>query len=185
MSDPVSRPDDLRRRGRRTLIALAVLFLGPLLFSLVYHRAGFSWRPAPDLAGTLVQPPRALALPAPTGAAVPWKLVMARPGPCAAPCRELVERISAMHVALGRYAGDFERVYVAMADVPAAPPAARAVADADGQLRAVLTDIAGGQDTAFFLVDPGNLVIARYDLDFDPRGALHDLNRLARRVARR
>ena len=107
------------------------------------------------------------------------------PGPCAAPCLALVERIAALHVALGRYADDFERVYVGMDDVPANPPAARTVADADGTLRQALAAIAPAQSTAFYLVDPGNLVIAHYDTDFDPRGALHDLNRLARRVARR
>lgn len=171
-----------RRRSRAMLVVLAVLFLGPLAFSYLYHRAGFEWRPAPHLAGTLIDPPPELALPAPDADRTPWKLVVAHPGPCAAPCQEQLHTLRQLHAALGRYAAQFERVYVGMGDAGAGDPQVRALPDTDGTLRAALTRAAAGQDVAFFLVDPGNFVIVRYAVGYDGRAALHDLTRLARRV---
>ena len=180
-------PDErrARRRSRAMLIALALLFMGPLAFSYLYHRAGFEWRPAPHLAGTLIDPPPRLALPAPAGAPVPWKLVVPFEGPCESECQARLHALRQLHTALGRYAAQFERVYVG-AD-SAGPPdrsdrRVRAVADADGALRATLAGVSGGQPVAFYLADPGNYVIVRYPVGYDARGALHDLTRLARRV---
>lgn len=166
------------------LVAMALLFFGPLAFSFLYHRAGFQWHPEPGLGGTLIEPPVAFPLPE-AETPVPWKLVVVEPGACDVDCRERAHALRQLHVALGRHAASFERVYVGRTELPlSAAPGQRAVPDEDGSLRAALEPTADGQETAFYLVDPGNHVIARYGADYDGREALRDLNRLARRTSR-
>lgn len=182
--DPAPGPAErrARRRGRTLLVVLALLFMGPMAFSYLYHRAGFQWHPAPHLAGTLIDPPPRLALPAPAGAPVPWKLVVAFDGPCQTDCQARLHTLHQLHTALGRYAAQFERVYLGAGSAGPPDPRVRAVADTDGALRATLSEVSGDQPAAFYLADPGNFVIVRYPVGYDARGALHDLTRLARRV---
>ncbi|HCZ49376.1 MAG TPA: hypothetical protein DCZ11_10255, partial [Gammaproteobacteria bacterium] len=100
-----------RRRGRLTLLALAALFLGPMLFSWGYQKLGFTWHPDPSLSGTLIEPPVELPLPAserlPAGR---WWLVVA--GPCDDACWQALVDLRQIWRSLPRFQQALGRVYV-------------------------------------------------------------------------
>jgi hypothetical protein len=173
-----------RRRSRLMVAGLALLFMGPIAFSLAFHRLGFEWRPAPHLAGELIEPPVAVPLAPDPQRRVPWKLVVPGGPACDASCLERARALRQLHVALGRYAEDFERVYVGGELPPGVEPGVRALEDAQGRIGEALGRAAAGRPVAFFLLDPGNHAIVRYLDGYDGRAVLHDLTRLARRTQR-
>lgn len=175
-----------RRRGRLMLIALGVLFFGPLLFSWGYQRLGFHWYPAPKLAGVLIQPPVAMPLSGradwPAGR---WTVVVT--GPCDEACWKTLTDLRQIARSLPRYQDALARAYVYPAGAPldAAQVAQQdgllAIADADGKLLAALAAAASPADTAFVMIDPRGHAMLRYAKDYEPRAARRDIDHLLRR----
>ncbi|MGE0811284.1 MAG: hypothetical protein AB7N69_11835 [Immundisolibacter sp.] len=177
-----------QRRGRWMLIALAALFLGPLLFSWGYQKLGFTAYPAPKLAGVLIEPPK--PLPVAGRAGWPdrrWTLVVA--GPCDAACWKTLIDLRQIVRSLPRYQDRMARAYV---HAPGAQLGAErvqeldgvhAVEDADGALLDAIESAAPAQETAFAMVDPAGYAMLRYRRDYDARAARKDIEHLLRRLA--
>lgn len=175
-----------RRRGRLTLLALAALFLGPLLFSWGYQKLGFTWHPEPKLAGELIEPPVEIALPAnerlPAGR---WWLVVA--GPCDDACWQTLVDLRQIWRSLPRFQQALGRLYVHPAsqglgeEQQRQMPELVQLEDPKGELQAALAAVAPGEETALVLLDPGGLAVLRYAPGYDPRGVRDDLDHLLRR----
>lgn len=176
----------VQRRGRLVLVALAVLFFGPLLFSWAYQRLGFDWYPQPKLSGVLIQPPVELPLAGLTAwPAGRWTLVVA--GPCEAACWKTLTDLRQIARSLPRYTDSMARVYLYPPKGELAAGRVREqdglqpVEDADGRLLAAVAAAAPPDDTAFLMVDPGGRAMLRYRKDYDPRAARKDIDHLLRR----
>ncbi|GAB4349624.1 MAG: hypothetical protein Kow0073_03360 [Immundisolibacter sp.] len=175
-----------RRRGRLMLLALAALFLGPLLFSWGYHKLGFTWHPEPKLAGQLITPPVQISLPADDRvSAGRWRLLVA--GPCGEVCWRTLVDLRQIWRSLPRYQQALVRLYAhpdgqgLTAAQQRQMPALVQMRDPDGRLAAALASVAPGQQTAFVLVDPRGFAMLRYAPGYDPRGVREDLDHLLRR----
>jgi hypothetical protein len=186
---------DAVRAGRRTLLLLAVVFLGPMAVAMALYYTGFRWRPEGTTEhGLLYQPARPLPelrLPvADSGDADvalrgKWTLLYIGPGACAAECREALVTMRQVRRALGRDLDRVERVYLVTggeADtgfLSAEHPGIRVVADvaAATAIGRIAGEVLAGD---IFLADPlGNLVM-RYPAGSTMKGIHADLQRLLR-----
>jgi hypothetical protein len=186
---------DAVRAGRRTLLLLAVVFLGPMAVAMALYYTGFRWRPEGTTEhGLLYQPARPLPelrLPvADSGDADvalrgKWTLLYIGPGACAAECREALVTMRQVRRALGRDLDRVERVYLVTggeADtgfLSAEHPGIRVVADvaAATEIGRIAGEVLAGD---IFLADPlGNLVM-RYPAGSTMKGIHADLQRLLR-----
>ena len=189
------------RRRRLQLIALAVLFIGPLgLSAWLYYHAG-SWRPAGHLnPGALISPPRELpplALAAADGRPIDaallhrrWSLLTIADDGCGVRCRRALADSSAVRIALAADALRVQRVLLAdrrccerqlgaagQQDLVTAWLDASERQRLDGSLTAAGAPAEAGR---IYVVDPhGNLVVS-YPPGADRRGLLQDLERLLR-----
>ncbi len=187
---PSSRP-----RGRRTLLLLAVIFLGPLALSFwLYY--GTSWRPVGDTNhGQLIDPARplpALALPDLQGAAAParwfddkWSMVVVGHGACDEDCRRSLVFARQIWLGLGRSGSRVQRVFLATdpccdRDYLQREHAGLLTLDGSAATAAPLLAQVPAQDRShmIFIVDPlGNLMM-RYDSRLEPKGLRADLKKL-------
>jgi hypothetical protein len=195
----MSAEAELRVRNLRTLALLAALFLLPLVvaFSLYY---GTAWRPAGHVNhALLIRPPRPLPQLRLPGASpgdglvarAPfhgrWSLVYVGDGNCDAACREALQVMRQIRLALNTDMTRVERVFLVTADCCAHEFLARqhpglSVLDATGSVAAPLIAAfpAADREHTLFVVDPlGNLMMS-YDARRDPRGLLEDLKKLLR-----
>ena len=107
-----------RNRGRRILVLMAFVFLGPLAvaFALYY---GDIWKPTGmAVNGLLIEPPRPLPTDSLiTGADEPrfrdlWTLVMVEPGDCDEVCRKALVESRQVRRALGKERDRVQRVWL-------------------------------------------------------------------------
>jgi hypothetical protein len=173
-----------RRKGRRQLLLLALLFFAPLAAAMwLYFSSG--WRPQSGAQhGMLIDPPRALPSEALRGS---WSLVLLHGGPCDPACVASLEEMGRVRLALDK---DIPRVRrVLLHDGACCEPLpvlaepdvlVLAAAGEDGSaLRARFPPV-GGEATGIYIVDPhGNLVMG-YPSAGAGRGLLKDLERLLR-----
>lgn len=170
--------------ARRALLLTVLICLTPLLVGGGLYV--FGWRPAKTANhGTLVQPPRALAVAELGGDAArrangKWLLVIAGDLPCAASCVALAERTRNIQVALNRDMGRLVRVVLAPSpDAELAALQARqpdlVVAVPPPAWQAALA--AGGRHR-LFVVDPAGNLMMQYAPDADAKGVHADLERL-------
>jgi hypothetical protein len=184
---------DDRRKGRRTLLLLAAVFLGPMAVAVVLYFTGYQWRPKGTTEhGVLYQPPRPLpelrmALPGEqresTALRGKWTLLYIGPGDCAADCREALLVMRQVRRALGRDLDRVQRLYLVTGGVADAQflgtehPGIGIVTDSVA-VQAVSRIIDGVQSGDVFLADPlGNLVM-RYPVGTGMQGMHADLERL-------
>lgn len=177
---------DAARRGRRTLMLLAIVFLGPMAVAMALYFSGFQWRPEGTTEhGMLYQPARPVPALAGTGRAGKWTLIYIGPGDCRADCREALLAMRQVRRALGRDLDRVERLYVVtrgaadQAFLDAEHPGIRVIAD--GATAGEFVTIAGEvRQGDIFLADPlGNLVM-RYRAGTPMKGVHADLQRLLR-----
>ncbi len=181
---------DQAQRGRRTLVLLAIVFLGPMAVAMALYFSGFQWRPQGTTEhGVLYQPARpvpVLAAAERPGEAVrrgKWALIYIGPGECAAECRQALLAMRQVRRALGRDLDRVERLYVVTDGAPdtgfleAEHPGIEVITD--GQVAAEIVTIAGGiREGDILLADPlGNLVM-RYPAGTPMKGIHTDLQRL-------
>lgn len=184
MTQPVP---ELRRRNRRMLLALAVLFFGSFLVAGALRFSG--WRPAQlKNRGELLQPYGDLRNVVPRleqggdyawdPKARLWRIAVAPPERCGAPCVELAAQLGTVWQLFGR---DADRVHLLW--IGAAPdsarnhPAARLLRDAPA-LRAQLPRLRDPAGVPVYVIDPNGFVILRYAPGFDPADLRTDVARL-------
>jgi hypothetical protein len=181
---------DDRRKGRRTLLLLAVVFLGPMAVAMALYFTGFAWQPGKTVEhGILYRPARALpeAALAEAGAGVSlrdkWTLMYFGDGACDDACRQALVEMRQVRRALGRDMARVQRVFLVTGGTPDADFLAREYPGMEvvGPAPAVATlaRVAGGAAPGeIFLADPlGNLVM-RYPAGTGMKGIHTDLKRL-------
>lgn len=168
---------------RITLVALAALFLLPLLLAWLMYSGVIDWRPGvTSNRGRLVNPtveaawPASFAQPGVTDA---WILLYELPRDCDQVCLDTRTSLRQVRRALGRDASRVRVLYLAgKPTVEAGPeidPDALVVRDGSGMLSAQLSEIGG---RGVYLVDPlGNIMMA-YDHGTDPNDIRLDLEHL-------
>ncbi len=186
--------DDARRRGRRTLLTVAAVFLLPLAvaFALYY---GQLWRPANSSnKGQLIDPPRTLVVQGlrlpdgqPAGANVfldKWSVVYVGDGACDAACSAALVIGRQSRLALNNEMKRVQRVFLATdnccaGDYFAAEQAGLVALDASSpEATALLAQFPAERSGALFVVDPlGNLMM-RHDATTMTKDLLTDLKKL-------
>jgi len=189
----------LRAEKKRTLAALAALFLLPLAVAFFTYY-GTPWRPAHRVNhGVLILPARTLpqvALPrdgdpqaAGTAASAHfrgrWSLVYVGRGACDTPCRGALYVMRQTRLALNNDMTRVERVFLVSGDCCdrsflASEHPGLLVLDATGaDAKPLLEEFPSpGLEHTLFVVDPlGNLMMS-YDARRDPHGLLEDLKKL-------
>lgn len=181
------------RKGRRTLLWLALVFLGPMAVAMLMYFTGFQWRPEGSTEhGILYQPARPLpdfsmALLSEKGGAATlrgkWTLIYVESGNCAADCRQALVEMRQVRRALGR---DMDRVQRLLLQPAAAPEQAFLETEHPGigvpgnpaEIPGLLEIIGESHAGDIFLADPlGNLVM-RYPAGTGMKGMHQDLQRL-------
>jgi hypothetical protein len=189
-----------KRRSRRMLIGLALMFFAPLGLAFYLYYGHGSWRPGARVnAGELVQPPRplpALALPLWGSGTTDanflkgkWTFLYVLRGPCGQVCRNELYETRQVRVALDRDMNRVQRVFIARQDCcdPEAlrdqhPDLAtvRLSSDAAPLLAILSLDGDANSGDRVYLVDPlGNLMMS-YASNAKPKGMLEDMKRLLR-----
>ncbi|MFP7722910.1 hypothetical protein [Lysobacter sp. A3-1-A15] len=176
-----------RNRNRGLLIAIFVLFFGSMLVAGLLRFSG--WRPAGSHNnGELLDPPGDLRGVTPRlvdGSAYPWKpierrwrIAVAPPGGCGAPCDELAQRIDTVWQLFGKDADDVDVLWIG--EPPAVVPAGGAwrMLAPDPAVRAGLPRVDDPAGVPVYVIDPNGFVILRYAPGFDPGGLRKDVSKL-------
>lgn len=194
MTDPAARhaPDPRRRRNRMLLLAIAALFLGSFAIAGALRFSG--WRPAGmKNHGELLQPPGDLRGVVPTLAdggryrwnpsARLWRIVLAPPDDCGAPCVALSRDLDTVWQLFGRNADHVHILWIGTPPADAVRNPAWRVLRPDPALRAGLPRADGDlahdpRGVPVYVVDPNGFVILRYAPGFDPGHLREDMARL-------
>lgn len=187
-----SQSPDRTRRNRILLLGIAAIFLGSFAVAGMLRFSG--WRPAAmKNHGELLQPPGDLRQVAPTLADGTtyrwnpserlWRIVLAPPDDCDAPCVALSRDLDTVWQLFGRNA---DHVHILWIGAPPADavrnPAWRVVrpdpALLDGLPRSDATATGGTRGVPVYVVDPNGFVVLRYAPGFDPGHLRADMARL-------
>lgn len=173
---------------RAKLLAIAVIFLLPIVASILVYRYG-SVRPTANY-GELIEPNTVTSQPFRLASGAPfsfdhlrgrWAMVASDSGACPAACVEKLTTLRQVRLALGRNASRVERVFVV--DDQRRPDAA-ALQPFEGTIVALspagmsLPLSAANDRTHIYLVDPRGNVMLRWPAAPDRRRMLKDLERL-------
>lgn len=174
------------RRGRRNLLLLVALFLGPLVAAWLLYSGSDGWRPSGSAAnGELIEP--LIELPtdgAPFGEV--WTLTVTAGVQCDAACTDALVKTRQVRLTLNKDMDRIGRVLLIASDPALATPLAadhpdlEIVDTRDGDAAGWLVKFPGhGTPGAFvYLVDPlGNLMM-RFPADIEPGAMREDLKRL-------
>jgi hypothetical protein len=189
----MTAPENARRAGRSKLLLVGSIFLVPFATAiLLYHFSG--WRPEVKSHGTLIDPPRPLAV---AGVALPdgrpadagvfrdrWSLVHPAPA-CDERTEALLDELARVRLALDKDASRVQRVLLHAGACEGAAFSSREadllVLRAHGpEGQAFLDAFPPGIDgtTGIYIVDPhGNLMMS-YPASGSARGLLRDLEKL-------
>ncbi len=188
-------------RSRVTLIALALLFIAPMLAAWWFYSNSGDWQPGHTTNhGTLVIPPRPLHLTQPLfatdGSPFPaeylrgkWTLIYISGSSCAAPCTDNLYKMRQVRLAQGENMGRVQRLFLFTGSDNPLPAALDDYPKIDvailprqaskiflSQFTVVNTE--PGKAERIYVVDPlGNLMMYYYP-DAEPSGILKDLQRL-------
>lgn len=175
------------KRGRRMLIALAVLFFGSMLLAGVLRFSG--WQPASMRNhGELLKPPADLRGLVPVRADgqpyawAPaervWRIALAPPAGCTQRCVMLAAELDKVWQLLGHRADKVEVLWIGAPPAGLPPmPALRVLRD-DARLRQGLPRANDAAGVPVYVIDPNGFVILRYAPGFDPAGLRADLVKL-------
>lgn len=188
----MSPSDDARRRGRRHFLLIASLFVVPVVTAiLLYHSV--DWRPVVNSQGTLIEPPRTLAVAGLTltdGTAAPadalhglWSVIRPVTGDCGTRERAILKELARVRLALDKDADRVQRVVVhnggCVAGELEADESELRVFSADATFLAQFPPSVDGA-AGIYIADPhGNLMMS-YPASGSARGLLKDLERLLR-----
>lgn len=181
---------DSRTWGRLKFLAIAAVFLGPLIASFALYY-GELWRPSGSTEhGTLILPPRVVPESVTAdGAELPlrgrWSLVIMTEGECDPLCRDTLYETRQLRLALGRERDRVQRVWLAPAEagtsgLVAEHPDLRVASLASPSGRALAESVGASEPGEVLVVDPlGNLML-RFPPDTGMRDIHTDLKRLLR-----
>lgn len=176
-----------RRRNRRMLVLLCVVFLGSFVLAGALRFSG--WRPAGSKnKGELLEPPADLRRFSPelsaggryrwNPAERVWRILVVPPADCGAPCRRLSAQLDIVWRLFGH---DADRVHLLWLGEPpdgaTMGPALRVLRD-DPRLRAALPRQWDWRGTPVYVIDPNGFVILRHAPGFDPGDLRGDMARL-------
>ena len=180
-------------KGRRMLLLLALVFLGPMAAAMALYFTGFQWRPEGTTQhGVLFQPARSLpdmsmTLLSGNGGSASlggkWTLIYIGPGDCAADCRQALVAIRQVRRALGRDMERVQRLYLVTAgradrEFLATEHPGIGLAEGEPGAAGLLRVVGAVLPGDIFLADPlGNLVM-RYPASTAMKGMHQDLQRL-------
>jgi hypothetical protein len=186
MTDPTGK-------GRRQLILLASVFLGPLLIAFVFYYGGIGWRPINSTEnGQLITPPRLL----PDIALLPnantespgfrgkWSLIIFGDGACDANCQTRLYETRQVRKALSRDRDRVQRVFCVTggmldAEFVRNEHPGLVVIKTDAPVASALLEAAHDREPGdVFLVDPIGNLIMRFPRDTDMKGIHTDLKHL-------
>ena len=186
--------EESRRRGRRSLLILAAIFLLPVFaaFALYY---GKLWRPAGSASkGELIQPARPLAVSGlkqadgnPAGGDVltgKWSIIYIGDGACDADCRTALVFARQTRLALNNEMTRVQRVFLATGNCcattyfAAEQPGLIALDASAPEAQSLLGQFPAGHQNSLYIVDPlGNLMM-RHDASHTSKDLLTDLKKL-------
>jgi len=172
-------------RGRRQLIMLTVLFLGPVVLAAAFYFFGTDLRPKGSVAhGELISP--VVTLPVADEQATfrgGWTLAVVA-NECDTSCAETLVKVRQVRLALGREMERIERGLRLTSGRPAADelvqgqPGLRIVDGSEPELLGLAAKFPGNVDGSLYLIDPlGNLMM-RFERDIEPKLLKKDLKRL-------
>lgn len=183
-----------KTKGRLQFLALLAAFLLPI--AIVGGMYWMNWNPGGAGYGTLIKPPRELALEAmPTHDGKPfkpedwrdkWHLVYISAGTCSGQCEKDLYEMRQIHASLAKEIERLQRVWLVKGEMSATDlqtmqqkypdlvilPAADTLAQ---QFTA-----AGQADDRFYLVDPLGKLMMRYPKDAEAKGIRNDVLKLLR-----
>lgn len=177
------------RKGRRTLVLIALVFAAPILVASLLAFSG--WLPEGRRNyGELVDPPLHLEQPGTqrAGGAFAWTtpkwhwtLVVRIPEACDARCRERLDQIGNLRISLGRHA---EKLRIA---IDRDLPAEGVLSEASGVYALVDLPVemsdrlhVARTDSTLALVDPAGYLMLRYPEQADLKRVRKDLGKLIR-----
>lgn len=185
-SDPASRP------ARYTLVLLVATFVLPFVLGTGLYLSG--WRPEKfGNHGDLIQPPRAMpeaGLLQADGHPLPtaelrgkWLLMLPVEGSCGASCRDSLQQMSQVHLALNKEQSRLRRVLIS---TEGSPPLAELrqtypdllVAKVDSEAATAWASALDNTGQGLLISDPLGNIIMRYDEAAEMRGVYKDLERL-------
>ena len=186
--------EDSRRRGRRTLLLLAAIFLLPVAASFALYY-GKIWRPAGSSSkGELITPARPLdvaGLRNPDGSAASpgalrdkWSLIYIGDGACDADCRTALVFARQSRLALNNEMTRVQRIFLATGHCCANDyfaqehPGMIALDASSPEAQALLAQFPAEHARSLYIVDPlGNLMM-RHDGERTSKDLLSDLKKL-------
>lgn len=185
MNTPVSPQQ--RNRNRALLVLIVVVFLGSAMFAGLLRFSG--WRPSGmKNHGELLQPPADLRGAAPTladGGAYAWnpvertwRIAVAPPADCGAPCVELSRELDIVWQLFGHRADHVHTLWVGTPPEDAVRNASWRVLRPDAALRAGLPRVDDAAGVPVYVIDPNGFVILRYAPGSDPAHLREDVARL-------
>ena len=176
------------RRGRRTLLILVALFVGPILIALALGALGLKpsstrnkgqWlKPYADL--------RALSPALAAGGEYrwnpelrQWRVAVAAPPACTARCAEVAAQLDTVRQLLGREAGRLQVLWIGELPAGVAPPAYLHRLRADpGLLEKLPRSREAADAPVLYVIDPYGFAVLRYAPGFDPADLRYDLAKL-------
>ena len=180
---------DARAHGRRRLLVVAAVFLGPFVVATLLHYYG--WRPGAQVnRGTLLAPPvplprfqaSVLGVRAAAPAADTWTVLVVSRAGCSSACQRALDDTRRVLDLLGHDRDRVQRVLVGTSGIDAAAIASHAdmvgvdaSAASNGETLAAFADAADG---AVYVADPRRNLILRYAPGQDAKDLLDDLKRL-------
>lgn len=185
--NPASKPEQNRRRNRRMLVVLFMVFVGSFVLAGALRLSG--WRPASmKNKGELLQPPADVRQIVPTlkeggeyhwnpGERM-WRIVVPAPPQCGEPCLHLASQLDTVWQLFGHNADHVQMLW--LGDLPGGAkrgPAVKVLND-DPALRAALPRGVDPRGVPVYVVDPNGFVILRYAPGFDPGDLRTDMARL-------
>lgn len=185
MNAPVS--DQQRNRNRGLLVFIVVIFLGSALVAGLLRFSG--WRPSGmKNHGELLEPASDLRGATPVldaGGAYAWnpaertwRIVVAPPPGCDAPCEALSRDLDTVWRLFGHRADHVHTLWIGTPPDGAARNASWHVLEDDASLRAALPRLDDPAGVPVYVVDPNGFVILRYAPGFDPAHLREDVGRL-------
>jgi cytochrome oxidase Cu insertion factor (SCO1/SenC/PrrC family) len=187
-----------KTKSRTKMIALFMVFFGPIFFAMFLYANLDIWRPANTMNhGELILPTAPLhyfeLIEWASGKPISletikgkWNLIYVGKGECGADCQANLIKVRQLRILLGRELARVQYLFLAL-DESAEKSVSRLVAEHPRMTRAhvlhgmghkQLSAFGDGAVGCFFLIDPlGNLVL-RYKKDFEGKGMLKDIHRL-------
>jgi len=189
MSNDDEARRDARTRGRRRLLVVAAVFLGPFVVATLLHYYG--WQPGAQVnRGTLLAPPvplspfqaSVLGVRASAPAAGTWTVFVVSRARCSSACQRSLDDTRRVLDLLGHDRDRVQRVLVGTDGVDAAAIASHAdmvgVDASAASNREMLAAFADAADGAVYVADPRRNLILRYAPGQDAKDLLDDLKRL-------